>query len=86
MRGFISSSDVLTDFFTFGSMIIKSKKDDFDVDDPINIFDKVNFGVDMLNQLFEIKGDFDYFFSKIAKGASELLFIRENVLYMFGKL
>lgn len=34
MRGFVSSTDILTDFFTFGSMVIKSKKDDFDTDDP----------------------------------------------------
>lgn len=40
----------------------------------------------MLNQLFEIKNDFDYFFSKIAKGASELIYIRENVLYVLDKL
>ena len=47
MRGFISSSDILTDFFTFGSMVIKSKKDDFDVDDPCQCLDNATiFDVD----------------------------------------
>ena len=42
----------MTDFFTFGGMLILQKNKTFDVKDPENILNKVNFGVDLLNQLF----------------------------------
>lgn len=64
----LRSVDIFRDFELYINSILSPYEKEFLVDEPSNVFYKVDKSIDMMNKIFEIKTRMEYFSKEIEEG------------------
>lgn len=81
----LRSLNYILEFDKYIEYSLLPKKDEFLSEEPVNVLHKTQRGLDMISEILDIKGRFDYMSDAIVKGVKELYMIRNSLIYILKK-